>query len=96
MAKVVVSVKAGDDIVRLIEFLAEENPQWAAEAMAVIHDGIGILADHPLIGRPADLGLKELVISRGRSGYLAFYDFDEDVDLVMILALRHQREAGYA
>jgi hypothetical protein len=39
--------------------------------------------------------LRELVISRGKSGYLALYDYDEPNDMVLVLALRHQREAGY-
>jgi plasmid stabilization system protein ParE len=39
--------------------------------------------------------LRELVISRGRTGYVALYSFEEDRDAVLILAIRHQREAGY-
>jgi hypothetical protein len=39
--------------------------------------------------------MRELVISRGRTGYVALYDWLEAVDAVVILALRHQREAGY-
>ena len=56
---------------------------------------IEALADHPLLGRPVELGYRELVISRGRSGYLALYRYDEALDEVLILAIRHQREAGY-
>jgi len=39
--------------------------------------------------------LRELVISRGCTGYVALYRFEEDQDAVLILAIRHQREAGY-
>jgi plasmid stabilization system protein ParE len=39
--------------------------------------------------------LRELVISRGRTGYVALYSFEEDQDAVLVLAIRHQREAGY-
>jgi plasmid stabilization system protein ParE len=39
--------------------------------------------------------MRELVISRGRTGYLALYDYEEKSDAVLILAIRHQREAGY-
>ena len=31
----------------------------------------------------------------GGTGYLALYEYDERTDQVVILALRHQREAGY-
>ena len=48
-----------------------------------------------LIGRPAEHGLRELVISRGRTGYIALYSFETAQDCILILAVRHQREAGY-
>jgi hypothetical protein len=47
------------------------------------------------MGRPVDHGMRELVISRGRSGYLAMYVFDPSADVVFVLALRHQREQDY-
>ena len=37
--------------------------------------------------------MRELVISPGRTGYLALYSCEEEHDTV--LAIRHQREAGY-
>jgi len=52
------------------------------------------LQRHPLIGRPVESDLPELIISRGRSGYAALYSFEEHQDAVLILSLRHQREAG--
>jgi len=36
-----------------------------------------------------------LVISRGRSGYLALYSYDDAADVVLVLAIRHQREQDY-
>jgi hypothetical protein len=36
-----------------------------------------------------------LVISRGRTGYLALYRFLPLLDRVLVVALRHQRESGY-
>jgi plasmid stabilization system protein ParE len=66
-----------------------------AAAIDVITDAIEILERHPRIGRPVEQGMRELVISRGRTGYVALYDYDLAEDLVVILAIRHQREAGY-
>jgi hypothetical protein len=40
-------------------------------------------------------GLRELVISRGQTGYLALYSHDEGADIALILAIRHQREDEY-
>lgn len=39
--------------------------------------------------------LRELVISCGRTGYIALYRFVVARDEVRILALRHQREIGF-
>lgn len=80
---------------RLFDFLAHQNPAWAVDAMTVILDGLEILKTHPLIGRPAEPSTRELVISRGKTGYLALYKYDEFSDLALVLAVRHQRESGY-
>ena len=39
--------------------------------------------------------LRELVISRGRTGYSALYSFEAAQDVALVLALRHCREAGF-
>ncbi|MBK7051744.1 MAG: hypothetical protein IPH54_13875 [Rhodoferax sp.] len=40
--------------------------------------------------------MRELIISRRRSSYLARYEFDEAKDLVLVARIRHQRESGYS
>jgi plasmid stabilization system protein ParE len=67
----------------------------AVETVGLIEEAVELLIRHPLIGRPIEHGLRELVISRGRTGYVALYSFEEDQDAVLVLAIRHQREAGY-
>jgi plasmid stabilization system protein ParE len=54
-----------------------------------------MLEHHPLIGRNVEGGLRELVISFGRNGYLALYRFAPARREVLILAIRHQRELDY-
>ena len=39
--------------------------------------------------------LRELIISFGDSGYVALYHYERKTDTVLILAFRHQSEAGY-
>ena len=53
------------------------------------------LKHHPLIGREIDQYLRELVISRGQSEYIALYSYESVYDTVLILGIRHQREAGF-
>lgn len=49
------------------------------------------------MGRPTGLphDFRELVIPFGESGYVALYRYDPEAGVVHLLALRHQREAGF-
>jgi plasmid stabilization system protein ParE len=91
----VLAPDAADDLERLADFLTETLPQAAVQTVDLIFDALGILVHHPRIGRPLSRGLRELVISRGQSGYLALYTYDDVADLVLVLAIRHQREQDY-
>ncbi len=95
MTRWVLSVDAADDLDQLVDFLLERFPHEAVQTVDLITDALCILELHPKIGRPLEEGLRELVISRGKSGYLALYQYDEAADLVVVLAVRHQREQGY-
>ena len=95
MAKLIYSSEAVADIEALTAFLAEKDPVAAAATFSLINEAIVILRHHPMIGRQVDDGLRELVISRGKTGYLALYSYEADEDAVLILAIKHQREAGY-
>ena len=55
-----------------------------------------MLERNPFIGRPVEADLRELVIGRGSHGYVALYRYVTEVDTVFVLAIRSQREAGYA
>ncbi|MGH7604628.1 MAG: type II toxin-antitoxin system RelE/ParE family toxin [Gemmatimonadaceae bacterium] len=95
MARVTYTGNALDNLERAFEFLARDDPGAGAGAVAAIREAVGTLARHPLIGRPMDAGLRELVISYGRTGYVALYRFLPARDEVRVLALRHQRELDY-
>ncbi len=95
MAVVSYAPRASSDLQRLVDFLAESDPSAAAQTAELIVSAVEALQHHPLIGRPVEWGFRELVISRGRSGYLALYRYDEARDRVLVLTIRHQREAGY-
>jgi plasmid stabilization system protein ParE len=89
---IVYSASALADLDRLIDFLATHDPAVAA---ALIADAVTVLARHPYLGRPLRGLLRELVVSHGRTGYVALYRVAARHDRVEILAIRHQREAGY-
>ncbi len=48
------------------------------------------------MGRPVEQGYRELVISRGNTGYVALSSFDVANDVALVLSIRQQREAGYS
>jgi plasmid stabilization system protein ParE len=95
MAAVGYNPQALADLDRLFDFIAATDPVAAGAACASILDAVEILERHPHIGRPVRGGLRELVISHGRAGYVALYRVSATADRVEILAIRHQREAGY-
>ena len=95
MAVISYAPRASSDLQRLVDFLAASDPSAAAQTAELIVSAVEALQHHPLLGRPVESGFRELVISRGRSGYLALYRYDEARDRVLVLTIRHQREAGY-
>ena len=95
MAKLIYAEQALGDLERLSDFLLESDPAAAAATIDLIVEAVEVLARHPHIGRPVEADLRELVISRGRTGYVALYSFERADDAILILAIRHQREAGY-
>jgi plasmid stabilization system protein ParE len=95
MARVEVTARALRDLERLFEFIAAEDPPGARQRILSVRRAFELLADHPLIGRAVEEGRRELLLSRGRWGYIAKYRWLPAGDMVLILAVRHQREAGY-
>ena len=95
MARVQITVRALADLERLFDFLVEHNPKLARERMLSVRRALELLADHPLLGRQAENGRRELILSRGRFGYVAKYRWVPAEDVILILAVRHQLEAGY-
>ena len=96
MAAVEITQRALADLERLFDFIAAESPQKAREQILSVRRALELLADHPLLGRSAEEGRRELILSRGRYGYVAKYRWLPAEDIVLILAVRHQLEVGYA
>jgi plasmid stabilization system protein ParE len=95
MTRWLVSVDAAQDLEELVDFLRTHQADYAVETIDLILNALNILEQHPHIGRLVQNQLRELIISRGKTGYVALYEYDEAADVVLVLAIRHQREAGY-
>lgn len=92
MAEIIFSDAAIHDIYRLTYFLLETYPESAVETGDLIVDGLQVLASHPLVGQKKEDGLRQLLISRGRTGYVALYDYDSLQERVLVMAIERQRE----
>lgn len=95
MARLIYSEQALDDLGRLVDSLIEQDPTAALHTLDLIEKALSILRHHPNVGREVDADLRELVISRGRTGYVALYSFEEIKEAVLALTIRHRCEAGY-
>ena len=95
MARVEIAACALLDLERLFDFIATVDSDRAREQIASVRRAFELLAEHPLLGRVAEDGRRELVLSRGRYGYIAKYRWLPADDVVLVLAVRHQGEAGY-
>lgn len=95
VARIVYSSRALDDLARVFQFLAEHDTEVAAASASAIRSAVEMLAEHPYAGRRVEREVRELVISFGRTGYVALYRFVPVKDEVRVLALRHQRELDF-
>jgi plasmid stabilization system protein ParE len=84
-----------EDFDRIFEHFADYNPDNALERITEIIEGLDFLSRHPMIGRPVAGSLRELVLGTKKRGYLALYRYSQELEIVFILAIRSQREAGY-
>lgn len=91
--------EAEEDLLRLFDFLLEQDLALAEKARAAIGKALELLETFPFSCRKASGGsgspfLRELLIPFGDSGYVALFEI-EDARFVTILAVRHQREEDY-
>jgi plasmid stabilization system protein ParE len=106
MPRLIVTPEALEDLERITDFLlAQGNDEFAEEVLSYLLEGAEVLKRFPLVGRKAALPsgstksstkiLREWPVQRGKTGYLILYEHLREVDVVRILRVRHQFEAGY-
>jgi plasmid stabilization system protein ParE len=84
------------DVARLHAFLAPKSRDAATRAVKAIRHGVKALGKHPEAGRPVEElrpEFREWVIEFGSTAYVTLYHYDGKQ--IVILAVRHGREAGY-
>ncbi len=96
MARIELSPEVAEDFDRILDYLATYRVENPGQRIGEIITALDVLEQNPLIGRPVENGKRELVIGRRTRGYLALYRYVSEMDIVFVLAIRSQREAGYA
>ncbi len=96
MPYITYSSNALADVKRLRAFLQGKSPRAARAASEAIAEALNLLTDFPEAGRPVlsdPPGLRDLFIEFGNTGYIARYRYDSRT--VLVLAVKHAREAGF-
>jgi plasmid stabilization system protein ParE len=94
MSHIELASEIGDDFERILDHLAHNQVENPALRIQEIIEAINVLEHNPMIGRPANNGKRELVIGRRSYGYVALYRYIGEIDTVLVLAIRSQKEAG--
>jgi toxin ParE1/3/4 len=95
MARIELAPEIQYDFDRILDHLAGYAVEDAPGRIREIIQAIDVLEHNPLIGRPVSADARELVIGRRARGYVALYRYIEQIDTLLVLAIRSQREAGY-
>jgi len=95
MREIVWLDSAVNDVVRLREFIAKENPTAAKKAAEAIQDAAKRLMEVPSIGKPVnDLPqYRDLLTRFGAGGYVLRYRVHAET--IYIVHIRHYREADF-
>lgn len=96
MSRIELAREVADDFDRILDHLARHRVESPSLRIREIIAAFDILEYNPMIGCPVSKGKRELVIGRRSHGYVALYRYVAEIDTVFVLALRSQREAGYA
>ncbi|HQZ15441.1 MAG TPA: type II toxin-antitoxin system RelE/ParE family toxin [Vicinamibacteria bacterium] len=96
MSRVELAPEIGVDIDRILDHPTKHDVADPRRRIGEIIEAIDALEHNPMIGRPIENDLRELVIGRRSRGYVALYRYVPEVDVVFVLALRSQLEAGFA
>lgn len=96
MARIELAAEVAEDFDRILDHLGTNQIENPGQRIGEIIAALDVLEQNPLIGRPVANGKRELVIGRRTTGYLALYRYVPEMDIAFVLAIRSQREAGYA
>jgi len=93
MSQVILIPEAQRDMIRLKAFLQDKDPEVASRLSFTVKTALRRLArfpeSAPLSVQPP---VRQLHIPFGQAGYMAGYVYDEAVDTVFVVSIRHGKE----
>lgn len=97
MGKIVLSNNASLRLKSISNFYETRDKAIAERAINTIIAAFQLLRKFPEAGRPwrGSLTRRELVIPFGEQGFVSLYEIVRETNEIVILAIKHQREAGY-
>lgn len=96
MARVEFLPDVYEDLRRVVDHLEQHDAEHIEDRLGELVSAFDVLVANPLIGCVTRDDRRELVIGRHSHGYIALYRYIPAMDAVFVLAIRAQREAGYA
>lgn len=96
MARVRLVPAVFDDLDSIIEHLRQLEAADVEARAQQIMAALDVLAHNPLVGRPTGDDRHRLLVGRDARGYVALYRYLLVIDTALVLAIRAQREGGYA
>lgn len=95
MSRIEFAPEVGEDVDCILEHLDQYEVTDASARIEEIIQAISVLEHNPLVGRPARADMRELITGRQSRGYVALYRYIPEIDTVIVLAIRSQREVGF-
>lgn len=95
MARVELTRRALANLDQIFDHLARYDISTAAARVFRLTKALAVLENNPLLGHPLGKQRRELVIGRRSQRYLAQYRYDDVNDIVVVLAIRSERQARY-
>ena len=93
MAQIILLPEAQRDLLRLKSFLKEKDPEAASRVSPTIKAALHRLARFPKSAPPSlQPPVRQVHIPFGQSGHMAGYVYDEAVDTVFVVSIRHEKE----
>jgi plasmid stabilization system protein ParE len=91
VSPVEIAPEVDEDFDRIFDHLAQHDIEGAPERIGAIIQAFDVLEANPLIGRPTDSGMRELIVGRGSRGDVALYRYVAVADQARLASVSASR-----